>query len=191
MKCPYGTGEPSTDTSFLNPICVSGAGLREERPTTALWIRPFRDESIGRKRHWVRHVTHLRQSKAVSAPLRGLATALHTGALHWRVFGVRRPREDRPTTGVPSCPSGRHKKTGRRLLAGRSELIGRCAPVPDQRNLASFWISSTQRLEYPHSLSYQLMTLKKVSLRPMPLPASKIELSGSWMKSLETTSSSV
>mmetsp|Transcript_25527 Transcript_25527/g.41901 ORF Transcript_25527/g.41901 Transcript_25527/m.41901 type:complete len:220 (-) Transcript_25527:412-1071(-) len=50
---------------------------------------------------------------------------------------------------------------------------------------------STKRFEYPHSLSYQEMTLWKLSLRKMHAPASIVDEAGSWMKSQETTFSSV
>merc|ERR1740122_62578 len=51
--------------------------------------------------------------------------------------------------------------------------------------------SSTKRLEYPHSLSYQVTSFTKVSLRAMPAPTSKIEEDLQLTKSVETTSSSV
>ena len=59
------------------------------------------------------------------------------------------------------------------------------------KNFASFEINSTQRLLYPHSLSYQLTSLKNRSFNWIPEPASKIDDNGQWIKSDETTSSVV
>merc|ERR1711963_26529 len=54
------------------------------------------------------------------------------------------------------------------------------------------WIAkSTRRFEYPHSLSYQLTSLTKLSFREMPAPTSKIEDDLHVTKSVDTTSSSV
>lgn len=50
---------------------------------------------------------------------------------------------------------------------------------------------STTLLEYPHSLSYQLTTLWKLGLSPIPALASKIDECESCRKSEETTESSV
>ena len=50
---------------------------------------------------------------------------------------------------------------------------------------------SINLLEYPHSLSYQDMTLKKPELSSIPAFASKIDVLVSPIKSWETTGSSV
>merc|ERR1711976_827414 len=49
----------------------------------------------------------------------------------------------------------------------------------------------TKRLEWPHSLSYQLTNFTKVSLRAMPALMSTIEDAGQVTKSVDTTSSSL
>ncbi len=51
--------------------------------------------------------------------------------------------------------------------------------------------SSTQRFEYPHSLSYQAITLTKLPPMTIVWPASKIAECGSWTMSVETIGSSV
>mmetsp|Transcript_10537 Transcript_10537/g.33311 ORF Transcript_10537/g.33311 Transcript_10537/m.33311 type:complete len:201 (-) Transcript_10537:88-690(-) len=50
---------------------------------------------------------------------------------------------------------------------------------------------STNRLEYPHSLSYHDTSFTKVSLSEMPAPTSKMEDDLQLTKSVDTTSSSV
>ena len=52
-------------------------------------------------------------------------------------------------------------------------------------------IRSITRQEYPHSLSYQDITLKKLELSSIPAPASKVLEWESPTKSIETTNSSV
>merc|ERR1740121_3541548 len=51
--------------------------------------------------------------------------------------------------------------------------------------------SSTSRLEYPHSLSYQDTNFTKVSVNAMPAASSKIDENLHETKSVETTSSFV
>merc|ERR1740123_1934261 len=54
------------------------------------------------------------------------------------------------------------------------------------------WMArSTKRLEYPHSLSYQVTNLTKLSFNAMPAPTSKTDEALQVTKSVETTSSSV
>jgi len=56
-----------------------------------------------------------------------------------------------------------------------------------QSLLATSWLSSTIRLEKPHSLSYQLNTLAKCSPSTSVCVASKMDERGSPRKSLETS----
>src|SRR5579875_3127926 len=56
-------------------------------------------------------------------------------------------------------------------------------------NLPTSAAASTMRLEKPHSLSYQLITRQKRLSMTLVCVRSKLEECGSWMKSLDTTSS--
>merc|ERR1719150_3224611 len=57
--------------------------------------------------------------------------------------------------------------------------------------LLMWTIKSTSLLEYPHSLSYQAISLTKWSFKAMPALTSKTEEALQDVKSVETTSSSV
>ena len=89
------------------------------------------------------------------------------------------------------------------LFQKRARLVGRpirhsgftpeCRTMAGSQPLTFFMWAMRSRtlLEYPISLSYQLTTLTKVSVRAMPALASKMEVLVSPRKSEETTASSV
>ena len=81
----------------------------------------------------------------------------------------------------------RSKRTEIYYLQENSELVWSLR-IYDRSTLAMYWMRSTMRLEYPHSLSYQETSLTKCSLRAIPALASKTEEYGQVRRSRETMS---
>mmetsp|Transcript_2036 Transcript_2036/g.5622 ORF Transcript_2036/g.5622 Transcript_2036/m.5622 type:complete len:87 (-) Transcript_2036:145-405(-) len=67
----------------------------------------------------------------------------------------------------------------RAFLLDSSSSVGKGRVFGIQALLAVYKAKSTRRLEYPHSLSYQEITLWKLSLRQIPAVASTMELRAS------------